>query len=102
MVFFVRRSARSLCCFNMRQGPRKAFELSDLRNAATFKNSASVPVMSRVRVDARPYGREHAYRVRQLINHPIYGIGELVALIEPQKMDVLLADRVRRLIHSKR
>ena len=33
--------------------------------------------------------------------HPNYGVGEVTALIEPRKIDVLFADRVRRLIHSQ-
>jgi hypothetical protein len=32
--------------------------------------------------------------------HPIFGPGEVTALIEPQKIDVLFADRIRRLVHA--
>jgi hypothetical protein len=32
--------------------------------------------------------------------HPSFGEGEVTAIIEPGKMDVLFADRMRRLIHS--
>lgn len=68
---------------------------------STFKNNESVAAISKQRLDAQPYDREHAYRIKQLINHPTYGIGEVVALVEPQKIDVLFADRMRRLIHSR-
>jgi len=33
--------------------------------------------------------------------HPVFGEGEVTAIIEPQKIDVLFADRIRRLIHSR-
>jgi hypothetical protein len=33
--------------------------------------------------------------------HPTYGPGEVTSVIEPQKIDVLFADRMRRLIHSR-
>jgi hypothetical protein len=36
------------------------------------------------------------------MQHPIFGAGEVTALIEPQKIDVLFSDRMRRLIHASR
>jgi hypothetical protein len=33
--------------------------------------------------------------------HPIFGPGEVMALIHPQKIDVLFSDRMRRLIHAR-
>ncbi len=47
-----------------------------------------------------PYDRARTYRRGQTMLHPNFGEGEVTALIEPGKMDVLFADRVRRLIHS--
>ncbi len=47
-----------------------------------------------------PYDRTRTYRTGQTMAHPVFGIGEVTAVIEPQKIDVLFADRVRRLIHS--
>ncbi len=47
-----------------------------------------------------PYDSTRTYRRGQTIMHPNFGEGEVTALIEPRKMDVLFADRVRRLIHS--
>jgi len=35
-----------------------------------------------------------------MLMHSTFGEGEVTALIEPQKMDVLFADRMRRLIHA--
>lgn len=47
-----------------------------------------------------PYDRARTYRRGQTIMHPNFGEGEVTAIIEPGKMDVLFADRLRRLIHS--
>ena len=67
----------------------------------SFKNGANAPATTGPSKEAQSYDWTHRYWVRQLINHPAYGPGEVVALIEPKKMDVLFADRIRRLIHSR-
>ena len=48
-----------------------------------------------------PYDRTRTYRAGQSLTHPVFGVGEVTALVEPQKMDVLFPDRMRRLIHSR-
>lgn len=48
-----------------------------------------------------PYDRTRTYRTGPHLTHPTYGAGEVTAVIEPQKIDVLFSDRVRRLIHSQ-
>jgi hypothetical protein len=48
-----------------------------------------------------PYDRRRTYRAGQNMMHTTYGMGEVTALIEPQKIDVLFPDRVRRLIHAQ-
>jgi DNA-directed RNA polymerase subunit RPC12/RpoP len=47
-----------------------------------------------------PYDRRRTYRNGQTLIHATFGEGEVTAIIEPQKMDVLFADRMRRLIHG--
>ena len=47
-----------------------------------------------------PYDRERTYRKGQTLLHPTFGEGEVTAIIDPGKMDVLFADRMRRLIHA--
>jgi hypothetical protein len=58
------------------------------------------PGRSSAKVGA-PYDRTRTYRTGQTMLHPVYGMGEVTAVIEPQKIDVLFADRMRRLIHSR-
>ena len=48
-----------------------------------------------------PYDPTHTYRTGQSMSHPVFGMGEVTALIEPQKIDVLFSDRMRRLIHAR-
>ena len=48
-----------------------------------------------------PYDRMRTYRAGQTMAHPTYGEGEVTALIDPQKIDVLFSDRLRRLIHAQ-
>ena len=48
-----------------------------------------------------PYDRTNTYRTGQTMLHTTYGLGEVTAVIEPQKIDVLFPDRIRRLIHAR-
>jgi hypothetical protein len=47
-----------------------------------------------------PYDRARTYRRGDTMIHPIFGEGEVTAIIEPRKIDVLFSDRMRRLIHA--
>jgi transcription elongation factor Elf1 len=47
-----------------------------------------------------PYDSKRTYRKGQTLVHAMFGEGEVTAIIEPQKMDVLFTDRMRRLIHG--
>jgi DNA-directed RNA polymerase subunit RPC12/RpoP len=47
-----------------------------------------------------PYDRTRTYRRGQTMLHPTFGEGEVTAVIESGKIDVLFADRIRRLIHA--
>lgn len=48
-----------------------------------------------------PYDRGRTYRKGQTLMHATFGEGEVTAIVEPQKMDVLFADRIRRMIHAQ-
>jgi hypothetical protein len=67
---------------------------------STFKGSTRTSPRPPAQ-DLLPYDRTHSYRAGQTMMHTTYGMGEVTALIEPQKMDVLFPDRVRRLIHAQ-
>jgi hypothetical protein len=67
---------------------------------STFKISTRTALQSPTQPGST-YDRARTYRTGQTMMHPTYGQGEVTALIEPQKMDVLFADKVRRLIHAR-
>jgi hypothetical protein len=73
-----------------RCGANTAFRKGKTPTGANFstKNSA-------------PYDWTLTYRKGQTMMHPTFGFGEVTAVIEPQKMDVLFSDKVRRLIHAR-
>ena len=67
---------------------------------STFKLSSRTSPRPSAQI-LSPYDRTRTYRTGQTMMHTIYGVGEVTALIEPQKIDVLFPDRVRRLIHAR-
>ena len=66
----------------------------------TFKSGGASERRSATKSGA-PYDRTRTYRAGQSLEHPVFGHGEVTAIIEPQKIDVLFSDRMRRLIHSR-
>ena len=67
---------------------------------SAFKAGAGTTTRATAKSGA-PYDCTHTYRTGQTMMHPTYGLGEVTAVIEPQKIDVLFADRMRRLIHAR-
>ena len=67
---------------------------------STFKISART-VQHTPAQSALMYDRAHTYRTGQTMMHPTYGQGEITSVIEPQKIDVLFTDKLRRLIHAR-
>lgn len=68
---------------------------------STFKRNTPQRTKRPSAQPAAPYDQTRIYRIGQSMTHQTYGIGEVMALIEPKKIDVLFDDRVRRLIHSR-
>ena len=67
---------------------------------STFKRSARTSPRPPAQ-NLSPYDRTHTYQAGQAMMHTTYGTGEVTALVGPGKIDVLFADRVRRLIHAQ-
>ena len=68
---------------------------------SSFRSSASASVQRSSGKSGAPYDQTRTYRIGQNMLHPTFGMGEVTAVIEPQKIDVLFADRMRRLIHAR-
>jgi len=69
---------------------------------STFKSKSRLTGTRAAQQSGAPYDRTTTYRAGQTMMHPVYGLGEVTAVIEPQKIDVLFADRLRRLIHARK
>lgn len=67
-------------------------------SSVTYRGGTTRRASSRL---GAPYDRTRAYRKGQTLMHPTFGEGEVTAIIESQKMDVLFADRIRRMIHAQ-
>lgn len=67
---------------------------------STFKAGGGGPATASAKT-GEPYDRTHTYRAGQSLTHPVFGNGEVTAVIDAQKIDVLFPDRMRRLIHSR-
>ena len=68
---------------------------------STFKNKGRTATTRTSTQTGAPYDRTRTYKPGQTMMHPVYGMGEVTAVIEPQKIDVLFEDRLRRLIHAR-
>ena len=77
-----------------RVGCPKCGTISTLKSSA--RTSPRLPAS-----DLSPYDRTLTYRAGQTMMHTTYGVGEVTALVEPRKIDVLFPDRMRRLIHAQ-
>lgn len=66
-----------------------------------FKSSKTEKERRTPAGDSPPYDWTRTYRKGQAMLHPTFGAGEVTAVIEPKKIDVLFSDRIRRLVHSR-
>ena len=67
------------------------------------KSSVPYRAGTTLRASSKPgglYDQGRTYRKGQILMHPTFGEGEVTEIIEPQKMDVLFADRIRRMVHA--
>ncbi len=71
------------------------------KTASTFSRGVKTSVAMSKGKTASPYDRTRKYRKGQAMLHTTFGQGEVTAVIEPQKIDVLFGDRTRRLIHAQ-
>src|SRR5215210_7195094 len=59
----------------------------------SFKSSARAVGAGPSAKSGAPYDPTRTYRAGQSMTHPVFGLGEVTAVIEPQKIDVLFSDR---------
>lgn len=68
---------------------------------SSYKSNNHILKQRQTTVVGAPYDQTRTYRSGQTIVHSTYGIGEITAVIEPRKIDVLFSDKVRRLVHAR-
>ncbi|HYE14400.1 MAG TPA: hypothetical protein VD968_08180 [Pyrinomonadaceae bacterium] len=68
---------------------------------SSFKGGGAGSAAGAAAKAASAYDPARTYRAGQSVIHPTFGQGEVTAVIEPQKIDVLFSDRLRRLIHAR-
>lgn len=68
----------------------------------TFKSSTVLTKAQNLATKSGdPYNQTRTYRTGQIMSHPTFGTGEVMTVFGTKTIDVLFADRVRRLIHSR-
>ena len=68
---------------------------------STFKSTAKSVDADAATKTGTPYDRTRTYRKGQTMMHASFGYGEVMSVIEPQKIDVKFSGGLRRLIHSR-
>ncbi len=68
---------------------------------STFTRGVKTAVSMGSSKNASPYDRSRKYKKGQAMTHDKFGRGEVTAVIEPHKIDVLFGDQVRRLLHEQ-
>jgi hypothetical protein len=69
--------------------------------SSTFTRGVKTGVAVGRGKNASPYDRLRKYRKGQAMTHDKFGRGEVLAVVENHKIDVLFADATRRLIHDQ-
>ena len=71
------------------------------QTSSTFKGGVKTGTVMGSAKAAKVYDRTRRYRNGQAMTHPVFGRGEVTAVLELQKIDVLFGDTTRRLIHAQ-
>ncbi len=71
------------------------------QTASTFKAGVKTGVTAGKGKAPDAYDRNRKYKKGQAMMHSHFGHGEVTAVLEPQKIDVLFGDTTRRLLHDQ-
>lgn len=69
--------------------------------SSTFSRGVKTSVAMGKSKTASPYDRTRKYKKGQSMLHSHFGQGEVTAVLDLQKIDVLFGDTTRRLIHAQ-
>lgn len=82
-------------------GKISAAVCSTCQASSTFKAGVKTGTARGNAKEAKVYDRNQRYRKGQAMTHPVFGHGEVTAVLDLQKIDVLFGDTTRRLIHDQ-
>ena len=68
---------------------------------STFVRGEKTSVNVGTAKNASPYDRTRKYRKGQSMSHDKFGRGEVTAVLDRQKIDVLFGDQTRRMLHDQ-
>ena len=75
---------------------------SRCKTVGTFKASEnSAKAQNLATKTGAPYEQNLTYKTGQIMTHPNFGTGEVLTVFDTKSIDVLFADRTRRLVHSR-
>lgn len=83
-----------------KQGLISKLSCNTCETVSTYSRDVKTSVKMRAK-SGNPYDRTQKYRKGQAMIHHVFGQGEVMEVIDTQKIDVLFGDRVRRLIHAQ-
>ena len=84
-----------------KQGKVTKASCETCETVSTFTRGEKTSVNVGSGKNASPYDRLRKYRKGQSMMHDSFGRGEVTAVIEPDKIDVLFGDKTRRMIHAQ-
>ncbi len=71
------------------------------QTASTFKGGVKTGMTAGKGKTPDTYDRNRKYKKGQAMMHSVFGHGEVTAVLETQKIDVLFGETTRRLIHDQ-
>lgn len=68
---------------------------------SAFRRGKKVSIDSGKTKAGMPYSQAQKYKKGQAMMHSTFGQGEVTAVVDAQKIDVLFGDQTRRLVHAR-
>jgi hypothetical protein len=68
---------------------------------SAFRRGKKVSIDAAEGKAGTPYDQSQKYKKGQAMTHSTFGQGEVTAVVDAQKIDVLFGDQMRRLVHSR-
>ena len=85
-----------------KQGKISRVYCSRCETVGTFKAVSNMTkVQALATKSGAPYEQNRTYKAGQIMAHPSFGTGEVMTTFDSKTIDVLFADRVRRLVHAR-